>query len=212
MPYCSTVDVRDLTDITTDDISDSKLAELIDKATKIIIEDLTIPIIDEELDGNIDGSNTTFSVDRYPIADVTGDSVVTGADVTVYIWGDRTDPSTRETVPVSTIYPRTGKIVLSSAPAATIEQVTCDYHYTYEEYLDWDLINPACVYLTAYLFYIKKYTVVPTSLARGPMRFRWEAKPYIEFLDRYYELLERIRKKVYVKKETDTMSLERSRM
>ena len=160
MGYCTIPDVRALTDITSSDIDDSDLSDLIDLATHMIIEDLTISVHDEQLSGNIDGSNTTFTTAYYPIADTDGDKTVTGSDVTVYQWPDSSDPSTKSTVSVSTIYADLGKIVLSSAPASTIDKITCSYSYTWEEDINWELVKVACAYLTAFLFYVKKLSLI----------------------------------------------------
>ena len=212
MGYCTVPDVRALTDITASDIDDSDLSDLIDLSTQMIIEDLTISIHDEQLSGNIDGSNTTFATAYYPIADIDGDKAVTGSDVTVYQWPDSSDPSTRSTVPVSTIYADLGEIVLSSAPASTIDKITCSYSYTWEEDINWELVKVACVYLTAFLFYVKKYTAIPISIARGPIRMRFDVKPYREYLDQYYHIMSLVKQKSAVRKTAEEMTLERSMM
>jgi len=157
-------------------------------------------------------TNTTFTTAYYPIADIDGDKAVTGSDVTVYQWPDSSDPSTRSTVPVSTIYTDLGEIVLSSAPASTIEKITCNYSYTWEENINWELVKLACSYLTAFLFYVKKYTAIPISIARGPIRLRFDVKPYREYLDQYYHIMSLVKQKSAVRKTAEEMTLERSMM
>ena len=188
------------------------MSELIDLATKMIIEDLTISVVDEEPSGNINGSNTTFTVYHYPIADTDGDKQVTGSDISVYTWTDEDDPSTKETVPVSTIYPRDGIIVLQSAPSTSIEKITIDYAYTLEEDIDWDLVKVACSWLTAYLFCVKKFTTVPESVVRGPVRFRYYTKPYNEYLNNYYHIMSLVKSKNHIKKTHSEMTLRRTRL
>jgi len=212
MGYASTSEVRTLTGLTTIDVSDADLTELINLATDMIIEDLTISVIDEEPSGVINGTNTTFTVYNYPIADVDGDKQVTGSDVTVYTWTDESDPSTKSTVPVSTIYPRNGKIVLQSAPSTSIEKITVDYAYTLEEDINWDLVKVACSWLTAYLFCIKKFTTVPESVVRGPVRFRYYTKPYNEYLNNYYHIMSLVKSKNHIKKTHSEMTLRRTRL
>jgi len=210
--YVTVTEARTLLGYTTDDISDSDLQTLIDYATELIIEDLTLAIRDEEASGNIDGSNTTFEVDQFPIADTNGDKVVTGSDVTVYQWVDKDDPATKSTVPVSTIHPREGIIVLSSPPASTIEAITVDYSYTWEEALNWDLIKVATSYLVGYLFSIKKFTILPESIARGPIRIRHYVKPYDSYLLKYNNIMKYIKSKRFAKKTHDDMGLARGRL
>jgi len=207
MGYCSVSDVRLLTDITTDDIGDTDLLSLINLATQMIIEDLTISREDELLDGNIDGSNTTFSTNYYPIADIDGDKSVGPGDITVYTWTDSEDPATKSTVPISTIYPREGIIVLQSAPSKDIDQVTADYSYLFEADLNWEMLKLACAYLTAFLFYVKMYTAVPIQVARGPIRFRFPVKPYSEYLDKYYQVLRLVKKKEHIKGKAGVMEI-----
>jgi len=212
MGYCTVADVRALTDITSSEIDDFDLESLIDLATKMIIEDLTISVHEEELTGSIDGVNTTFSTSHYPIADTNGDKSVTGADLTVYTWTDSSDPSTKSSVPVSAVYPDQGKIVLSSAPPSTVKKITCSYSYTWEEEINWDLIKLACAYLTGFLFYVKKYTAIPLSIARGPIRMKFDVKPYREYLDQYYHVMSLVKEKSGVRKTAEEMTLERGRL
>jgi len=213
MPYATVSEVRTLTGLTESDVSDSELGEFIDIATQMIIEDLTISVKDEEPVGDIDGSNTTFSVSNYPIADVSGDRGTVGsADVTVWTWTDKEDPSTKSSVGVDTVYSRDGQIVLTSAPPGSVEMITIDYSYTLEDDLNWDLIKVACAYLAAFLFCVQKFTVLPDSVRRGPITFRHYTKPYNEYLDKYYEMMSLVKSHYHVKKTSSDMTLHRRRM
>ena len=208
--YASVIEVRNLTGLTTNDIENTELEDLIDLATKMIIEELTIAVINEELSGNINGTNTTFSVAHYPIADTNGDMQVTGSDVTVYAWTDEDDPSTKSSVSVDQVFPLDGIVVLENPPSTNIKKLTIDYAYTLEESINWDLVKLACSWLTAYLFCIKKFTTVPESVVRGPIRFRYYTKPYNEYLNNYYRIMSLIKSKNHIKKEHSSMTLVRS--
>jgi len=210
--YALIPEVRDLIGLTTDDIDSSDLGDLIDLSTQMMIEDLTLAVRDEEPSGNINGSNTTFSIDYYPVADTSGNKTVGSEDITVYTWTDEDDPSTKSSVSVSTIYERDGKVILSSAPVSTVSKITIDYSYTFEEALNWELIKVACSYLVGYLFSIRKFTVLPDSYARGPMRFRHFTKPYDQYLSKYYEIMNLIKSTHHIKKAHDEMVLQRKRM
>jgi len=209
--YCSTLDIRKLLGFTVDEVDDSKLEYYATLATNMIIEDLTIPIIDEELDGSINGINTTFSTEHYPIADVTGDKKVLSDDITVYTWTDKDDPSTKTSVSISTIHPREGKIVLSSAPTTSIEKVTCDYHYTLQEEINWKLVKLACVYLTGFLYAIREYGFIPESYNIGALRFK-HVQQWKNYLNTYYHIMGLIKKKIVSKKDTEEMTVVREVM
>jgi len=212
MGYATINEVRNLTGLTDTDIDDTDLSDLIDLATKMIVEDMTISVIDEEPSGKINGSNTTFTVYHYPIADIDGDGQVTGSDITVYTWTDDDDPSTKSTVSINTVYPRNGIIILQNPPSTSIEKITIDYAYTWEENIDWDLVKIACSWLTAYLFCVKKFTTVPESVVRGPVRFRYYTKPYNEYLKNYYHVMSLIKSKNHVKKTHSEMTLRRTKL
>jgi len=210
--YVSTTDCRTYTGLTSTDVSDNDLQSFINLASSMIVQDLSISIVDEQPSGNVNGTNKTFEVSKYPIADINGDGTVSVGDVIMYQWTDDDDPSTRSTLTVSTIYPRDGMVVLSSAPASTIQKITADYSYTLEDSIDWNLVGIACSYLTAYLFCIKKFTVIPESISRGPIRFRYYTKPYNEYLSKYNELMYLIKSTNHIKKTSNKMELERTEM
>lgn len=212
MGYCLIPEARELLDLSTDDISDEDLQSLIDKATQIIIEELTIPVRDEELSGTIDGTNSSFSVNNYPIADIDGDKVVTPSDVTVYSWTNKDDPATKSTISLSTIYPREGIIVASSPPSISIEKLTIDYSYTWEEALNWEMIKLACIFLVGYLFAIKKFTILPLAISRGPIRFRHYTEPANKYLEKYRQIMELIKSKEHIKKTSSEMVIARKAM
>jgi len=212
MGYCLIPEARDLLDLSTDDISDEELQDLINKATQIIIEELTIPVRDEEPTGSIDGVNCSFSVSHYPIADTDGDKVVSTSDVTLYTWTDENDPSTKTSVSLSTIHPREGIIVTSSPPSSSIEKITVDYSYTWEEALNWELIKLACIFLVGYLFAIKKFTILPLAITRGPIRFRHYTEPANKYLEKYRQIMSLIKSKEHVKKTANEMTLARTPM
>ena len=212
MGYVLSNEVRLYTGLTQDDISNDDLDDLIDVATEFVVKDLTLAIKDEEATGDIDGSNTTFSVCHYPIADTSGNKTVGSEDITVYSWTDEDDPSTKSSISVSTVYSRDGKIVVTSAPSASIEKVTVDYNYTMEEDINWELVKLATSYVTAYIFAIKKFTILPESVSRGPIRWRFFSKPYDQYLNKYYEIMDRVRKKKIYKKTNSDITLDRERM
>jgi len=211
MGYASTADVRMLCGFTVDEVNDTDLQYYIDKATNLIIEHISIPRIDEELSGSIDGINTTFNTSYCPIADTDGDTDVDSGDLTVYGWTDSDDPSTKSTLSVQRVYARDGIIVLSSAPSVNIEKITCDYNYTLEENIPWDLVKIACSYLTGFLFIVKEWLLIPDSYSLGAIRFK-HTRPYLHYLEQYYNIMSMIKTKVHVKSTTETIEVLRERM
>jgi hypothetical protein len=210
--YCSIPECRMLTGLTTTDIGNDDLQALLNYSSTIIVNELLIRVSNEELQGKIDGSNTLFKLAKFPIADISGNASVGSEDVAVYSWTDSVNPSSKSTISVSTVYAKDGYITLSTAPNSTVKKLTVDYAYTYEEALSWDLIKVACAYMSAYMFAIKKFTVIPDTVSRGPLRFSYKTKPYNEYLKKYDEIMGMIRTKIHSVKRSQDMQLERKRM
>jgi hypothetical protein len=210
--YCSIPEARLLLGYTATDIGNTDLQELINYASTIIVEDLTISVIDEEPIGKIDGSNSTFTVMYYPLADVNADKVINSLDVTVYAWSIRDNPSTKTVVEVDTVYNREGYIVLKNPPSSSIQQITVDYAYTWEEALNWELLKLATAYMVGYIFAIRKFTVIPDVVSRGPLRFAHRVKPYDEYYKKYQEIMGYIMSKRHIRKTSDFQGLARIKM
>jgi len=211
MVYASTTDIRTYCGFTVEEVDDGTLLKYSTIATHMIIEDFTCPVIDEELSGSIDGSNKEFEVAYTPIADSNGDTIVNPNDVVVYTWTDSDNPATKSTVSVQTVYPREGIIVLTTAPATTVEKITCDYRYTWHEDIRWDLVTVACSYLTGFLYAIREYAMIPDWYNIGALRFR-HTRPYLRYLEMYYEIMNRVKGRIFSKEETEVMEVLRSEM
>ena len=210
--YALISEVRLFTGLTNSDISDHDLQELINLSSTMMVEDLTMAVRDEEPTGSINGVNTSFEIDHYPIADINGDKTINSLDVSMYTWTNSDDPSTKTSIAISTVHPRDGIIVATTAPSTSVKKITVDYSWTYEEAINWELMKLACVYLTGYLFAVKKFTLLPTSMSRGPIRFSYSIRPYKEYLTKYDEIMSLIKSKIHIKKTADEMLLTRSRM
>jgi len=122
-------EVRKIIGLKPDDVTDQELEFYIDMAQKEIRDQISVYIFEEDLTGDIDGKNTTFTTKHYPIADSNFDLVVNASDIEIYKWGDSSSFDTRETVSVSTLYWDRGMIVLSEAPASTYDVIRCNYYY-----------------------------------------------------------------------------------
>lgn len=212
MSYATPNDLRRLIGLSTistdpDYKTDSDLQWYLNKACTLILEDFSIQRQYESMNGNIDGSNTTFEISYTPISDIDFDSTVNANDVTVFTYGDTDDPTTRTTVSVSTVYPYEGKIVLSSAPASTIEDVQCTYRYYLSDTIRFDLLPLANAYMAGFLFLTNEFLMVPDQYAVGALRYKHKVMPYSQVLNHYYTVMNLIKTKHWSKKEHSDLEL-----
>jgi hypothetical protein len=210
--YCTPDDVRKLIGLSTissdpDYINDNDLQYYINKACTLLLEDFSIQIIEESMDGEINGSNTTFSVSNTPIADINFDSKIDSLDVTVYTIGDIDDPSTKNTVSVSKVYPYEGYIVLQNAPSSTIDDIVCTYRYYMSETINFSLLPLANAYLAGYLFITSEYLLIPEQYAVGAMRYTHRIHPISKIYETYLRIKDLITTKKWSKKEVSNIEL-----
>ena len=190
--YCSLNYVRDLCNITTDDISDTELYSLIAKATVVLNSDVNVQVVREKIlsidltrENKIDGSNTTFYVQNWKgkfIADRNNDGDVTVSDIIVY---QVSSDGTETTLSVSSITPNEGKFVLSSAPASSVTlYVTYDWAYYSESDPD-EQIKLSCAYLTIAFGYEKINRGMSPQQVYGNVRFMRDMRAGNEYFKRY---------------------------
>ena len=160
--YCTPTDVRKIANLTTNDISDSDLADIIMYAVAFFNHEVNSKIIEEKVEeidstreNKINGTNKTFYVQKsfdWHIADMNDDGEVTTDDVEVY---DYDQEGNKTKVTVDSIDPALGKIVLSSAPESGH---TLKITYSYCPLSEADphpLVKQAVAYLAAALAYTK---------------------------------------------------------
>ena len=188
--YTTPQNVRDLLGLELEDAPDDVLEELIEKAQYILLHYIQVKVIDETMKGDINGTNSTFSVSNKFIADTNFDKQITTSDFTIYGWTSADDPSTKVTLSVSTFYPDLGIFVLSSPPSTDYERISIDYSY-YTCSIDWNLVEMATAYYAGMLWVAREEFLVPEDLAIGNVRVRqnqpWE-KLRTEFLRIVYHL------------------------
>ena len=157
--YCTPDDVRMLTNIKATDLTDTQLANLINYAGTQLNADMNvyyekerINYIDEVKENEIDGINTTFYTENYPIGDGNDDFQVTTSDITVY----QVDSDNVETeLTVSSLDAAKGKWVLPTAPTAD-KKLYVTYNSVNRRVDTPDpLVKMACVMLTAAWAYSK---------------------------------------------------------
>ena len=203
MAYTNITDIRAMSNLTTDDISDADLTTLLGKAVAEVNSRINVKVIREEIEyidevreNDIDGSNTTFYVKNWKgkyLADLNNDGTVDTSDITVY----KVDSDNNETtVTVSSITHDEGKFVLYSAPVGTDELFVT---YSYSSF-DGDtpdiLINLAATYLTIAYAYLKIDAGVATSVKFGNTRIsRNISNSYGIYYERYKMILKEINSK-----------------
>lgn len=79
---------------------------------------LDLKLSDDRVSGEVDGNNRSFFTSRIPLVDRNGDDNITPADVLAFVDGVN--------VPVDSVVPATGEVVLTTAPAAG-KTVMLDY-------------------------------------------------------------------------------------
>lgn len=188
--YCDADYVRRIVDILSDELDDVELEEYVSDAQEKVVEDITIWRTHEELtDENgytpdINGSNKLFYTRNRNIADINFDSVVNASDVVVYLWPDEDDESTMTIAPVTSVNSDTGLITLTTAPASSIDKVTCSYRF-YLNKPNFIVIKIATA-LMAGLFWVRKARLLyPDQLQIGAYKWKYSEPAYYR-LDREY--------------------------
>jgi len=210
--YSTADDMRRIIGLSTissdpDYVVDADLNYFIDKACTLMIEDFSIQKIDESMSGNINGSNTSFSVSYTPVADINFDGTINSLDVNVYGWTDTSDPSTKTSLAVTTLYPQEGKVVLTSAPASTYEDITCTYRHYLSETIRLALLPLANAYLAGWLYITSEYLLTPDQYAVGALRYNYKLSPITKALNKYYEVMNLIKTKHWTKKQHNDIKL-----
>ena len=204
MPYCSAQDIRNLTDLSTTDISDAKLGILIDYATAEVNECISVLIsrekveyIDETRENNIDGSNTTFYINNWKgryLCDMGNDGDVSTDDVEVFQVASN---GTETSLTVSSVTPSKGEYVLSSAPASSVELYTT---YTYSVVpVDppHTLVKKATIYLAAAIAYTKIDATKVNRFSMGKFSRTIGTKSYDTYYKLYRDTLNLINKEMF---------------
>jgi len=210
MPYSSPSDVREILGITVAEADDTLLNSLISKADRVIYNIIAIEVKDgivgdskgAEGGPTIDGTNKKYYTKYYPLADIDFDSDVDPADVTVYLWSDATDETTKSVTTVSSVTARTGLIQLATAPDPTkVEKITIDYsYYLYD--IDFDLLKLASTFYAAYLYIIRELMLMPDDIKWAGISHKYKEKP-LQMYKEFSRVMSVIRKKPFKRIEVE---------
>jgi pyruvate carboxylase len=193
--YSSVTEVREISNLTVDDISDSDLYKLVQKATAYLNAEINARIIrerilaiDETRTNKIDGTNATFYVRQWNqhIGDMDNDGKVTTSDITVY----QVDSANVETqLTVSSISPDEGKFILATAPSGGVRlYVTYEWCYV-SEYTPHPLVKLACEYLTTAFAFEKVERGLSPEQVYGNVRIYRDMTAGSENHKRYREVV-----------------------
>jgi len=200
--YCSTADVRLITNLSTTDISDADLNSLIAYSTYQLNADIGVTMYVKFADGNYflgdyDGSNKTFALKSSPIGDLDNNGTVDTSDIEVWSKANTADVYTKMTTGTATIASiddhEFGKFTFQTAPS-----LTNDYVLKYVWFpvpFNHPLIKQALAELTAYFAYLKANLKDVTNYRIGKLEVSKTARHpgLASFYDRYVMTLGRIR-------------------
>lgn len=197
--YCTPDDVRLISGLTTTNINDTYLAELIEYSTAQINSDINISVIREKVEwiddtreNDIDGSNTIFYVQNwkdYFIADYDNDGNIDIGDVITYkVASDGTETTTT----VSSITASAGKFVLETAPESEYDLYVT---YAYSPVLEdppHPLVKLAAAQLAASLAYTKIDVTKIQSFTVGKIKVAKQSQAFQQFYDQYRQTIHKI--------------------
>lgn len=199
--YCSLADIRAMTNLTTTDISDTDLFELMSRATAQVNSDINVHVerelispLDNTRENKIDGSNTTYYVRNWfgkYIADRNHDGDITTDDIIVY---QVDTDGTETTLTVSSITDNEGKFVLSSAPSSGVRlYVTYDYSYVREKEGNIDArLRNACIFLTASYAYSKVNRGCAPAINFGSQKITRDMTADQYYYEKYLNIISQI--------------------
>jgi len=194
--YCSLNDIRVATNITSNQVNDTDLAQImkfsctqLNNDINILVNDEKVLELDVERDNTINGTNVTFyTVNRF-IGDKNNDFIVNTDDVVAYTLNA---DGTRLNYAISSIDANLGKIVLGIAPPSG-EQLYFTYVYAMRrvDVVD-SMIRDAAILCTAMWCYRKLNTGKATRFKMGSLTVFRDMNSPKDFRLLYYEAITNI--------------------
>lgn len=192
--YCTVDEVRQTTNLKSNNISDTQLASLIEFAGSQLNADINmyneeerIRYIDETKENDIDGMNSTFYTKEYPIGDANDDFKITTDDLTVY----KVDSDgNKEEMEVTQVNAETGQFRTLNAPSQDKKLYVTYYHTNRRVDLPHNLIKMACILLTAAWAYSKINIGKADRFHMGNLTVFRDTDSYHEYYKKYLRVLE----------------------
>ncbi len=208
--YCSEQDVRNLTGLTTSEISDDLLSGIISHATVQLNADIQtswsnegVGYISSEKENTINGSNTKFYTKHYPIGDRDNNGVISGVDVYVYtidstgarsqiivsgITSDEGDPASK----------LGGPLWLASAPESGDKLYFSYFSSPVDMETPHPLVKLACIQLSAALSFTKIDVRKVQSFSVGKIRVMRQSDAYNIYDKMYTKTINKIRQEIFM--------------
>jgi len=202
MAYCSPSDVRDLTGLTSGVLTDSQISGIIAHAAaqlnadiQVKWEDEQVVCISSEKENTLDGENTFFYTQHYPIGDGDNNQIISGVDVKAYTIdssGNRVDYVVSGVIDASI-----GKVEVYPAPSST-ETLYFTYYSSPVDMTEphW-LVKTACAQLAAALCYTRIDATKVQSFRVGKVAVMKQSQAFDVFMKQYYNTMNRIRNRVF---------------
>jgi hypothetical protein len=207
--YSSVTEVRAVNNLTEDDISDTDLFYIIQRATAYLNVEINqkikrerVQAIDNVRTNKVDGINKTFYVQKwnYHLADMNNDGKVTGNDLIVY---EVDSSNTEKTLQVKSVSPDEGEFTLYNAPAGGSRlYVTYEWSYV-SEHQPHALVKLACEMLSSAFAFEKIERGMSPQQFYGNVRLWRDMAAGSEFHKRYREVVTQINSEMIEWKQSD---------
>lgn len=216
-PYCTGDDVRNLTGLSTSDISDDLLSGIISHAIAQLNADIQISrsegvtYINSEKENIIDGSNTKFYTKHFPIGDRDNNGIISGVDVYAYTIDSN---GIREEVIISGITSNEsdpaskfgGPLWTTSAPDSNKKMYFSYFSSPVDMETPHPLVKLACIQLSAALSFTKIDVRKVQSFSVGKIRVMRQSDAFNIYDKMYTKTITKIRHGIF-KTATGTKKL-----
>ena len=197
MAYTTTTKVRLLTNLTTSQVSDADMTNIILEVTKELNSKVNVQVVRERVEyidstreNKVNGTNTTFYVKNWKgkyLADMDDDGDIDTSDIKVYAVAS---DGTETTLTVSSVDYDDGKFVLDSAPTSD-KTLYVTYEWSYFDEVTPDAqLSLAATLLTAAYCYAKVSIGSARSVRMGNVSILKEVSEGFDFYyKRYMDIL-----------------------
>jgi hypothetical protein len=198
MVYIIETDVRNITGLTTSDISDVLISSTIVHATaqlnadiQIKVDDERIGTLDNERKNYVNSSNVTYYLRGKYVGDYDNNGYVSGVDV--YFYKLATDGTRNQIIVTSVDDFNTSQITVASAPLASDRVFATYYTSPVQLTPPHQLIKLACAQLSAALCYTRIDANKIQSFRVGKVAVSKQSEAFNTFYKQYKDTINRIR-------------------
>ena len=209
--YASITDVRNLTGLSSTEISDAIISGMIAHASAQLNADIQykhenerVGYINSEKENDVDGSNKKFYTRNFPIGDKDNNGIINGSDIYCYTLNSSTGE--RREIIVSGITTEGtekasalgGPLWLSGVAPSSTETVFLTYYSSPVDMETPDkLVNLACTQLASALAYTRVDVTKVQSFRVGKIAVTKQSQAYDIFRRQYYDTINRIRQEIF---------------